>query len=91
MCETVVQSLFFFFKSFENSVQETLLTVHSLMISILTKMVRSRGGKTMSESSSKERTYATSSLLSVRRICRSSAEENTPIATSEKREKTKKI
>ena len=41
------------------------------------KMVRSRGGKTMSESSSKEQTYSTSSPLSVRRTRRSSTEENT--------------
>ena len=46
-------------------------------------MVRSRGGKTMGESS-------TGSSPSVRRTRRSSTEENTPLATPEKREKTKK-
>ena len=53
-------------------------------------MVRNRGGKTMNKSLSKERTYATSFPPSMRRTRRSSAEENTPIATSEKRKKTKR-
>ena len=69
--------------------QETLLIVHFTLISILTKMVRSRSGKTMSQSSSKEQTYTTCSPQSVRRTRRSSIEENTPIVTSEKREKMK--
>ena len=53
-------------------------------------MVRSQSGTTMGESSSKERTHATGSPPSMRRTRRSSAEENTPLATFEKREKTKK-
>ena len=56
-------------------------------------MVRSRGGKTMSKSSSKEQTYACymfSAISEEDSTVVRSAEENTPIATSEKREKTKK-
>ena len=53
-------------------------------------MVRSRSGKITNKFSSKEQIYATGSLSSMRRTQRLSAKENTPIATSEKREKTKK-
>ena len=50
--------------------QKTLLTVHSVLISILTKMVRSRGDKTMSESSSKDQTYAISKpIVSYCQLC----------------------
>ena len=62
--ETIIQPLFYFFKNFENPVQETLHTLHSFLISILTKMVRSRCGKTMGESSSKERPCYRFSTLS---------------------------
>ena len=69
--------------------QHTLLTLHSVLIAILIKIVRNRGGKTMSESLYKERTYSTGFPPSVRRTRWSSAKENTQIATSEKRKKKK--
>ena len=55
------------------------------------KMVKSRGGKTLGESSSKEQTHATGSPTSVRRTRRAVAEENTLSTPPEKREKMKKL
>ena len=53
-------------------------------------MVKSRGGKTMTKSSSKERTHATGSPTPMRRTRWAVVEENTLSATPDKREKTKK-